>query len=75
MSTTVARRELELRKSIRSGWLLVVASLLIPPFGLGAAYTGLALGHTEARRVGLVIATLGMTSFIVRLVLWLHWTG
>ena len=70
MSTLSARKELQQKKLVRSGWLALAVGLVVPFFALGAALVGLELSRAGLRTPGRVLIVAGLAIFAVRFALY-----
>jgi hypothetical protein len=70
MSTLTARRDLQKKKLVKSGWLALALGLIVPFFAIGAALVGLEVSRSGDRTMGRVLIVAGLTIFTLRFALY-----
>ncbi|MEA2386462.1 MAG: hypothetical protein QOJ22_636 [Thermoleophilaceae bacterium] len=75
MSTLTARRDLQVKKLIKSGWLAIAVGLVVPFFALGAAFVGSEVSKAGEKTMGRALIVTGLAIFTLRLAFWRGWIG
>ena len=60
------------KRAIKSGWLMILAGILLPFFALGGAAYGIGLIRGDRREAGIPLVAVGVAIFVIRLALWIR---